>query len=166
MPRPSEFDRATLNATLARQYQVISRGQALASGMTKNALAHRLRAGGPWQRLLPGVFLAVTGAPANDQRDMAALLYAGPGSLLTGTAALRLWGVRAPNNSMIDVLIPDSKQRKSAGFVRIRPTARMPTEAFKTGPLRLAPLARAVGDAARSMSARTDVRALVATVVQ
>jgi hypothetical protein len=166
MSRSSEFDRAALNAILARQYQVISRSQALASGMTQSALGHRLRAGGRWQRLLPGVFLAVTGAPTSDQRDIAALLYAGPGSLLTGAAALRLWGVRAPYASMIDVLIPDSKQRKSAGFARIRPTARMPEEVPTAGPLRFAPLARAVGDAARSLSRLADVRALIAAVVQ
>lgn len=166
MPRSSEFDRVALTAVLSRQYQVITRSQALASGMTRSALVHRLRAGGPWQRLLPGVFLAVTGAPTSDQRDIAALLYAGSGSLLTGTAALRLWGVRAPYSSLIDVLIPDSKQRKSAGFVRIRATARMPAEVFISGPRRFAPLARAVGDTARSMSALGDVRALVAAVVQ
>ena len=68
----------------------------MACGMTESTLQHRLRVGGPWQRLLPGVFLTVTGVPTSDQRDVAALLYAGPGSLLTGTAALRLWGVRAP----------------------------------------------------------------------
>jgi hypothetical protein len=166
MPRYSEFDRSALTAILSRQYQVITRSQILATGMTESALVHRLRAGGPWQRLLPGVFLAVTGAPASDQRDLAALLYAGPGSLLTGTAALRLWGVRAPYSSLIDVLIPDSKQRKSAGFVRIRATARMPSEVFTAGPLRFAPLARAVGDTARSPSRLADVRALVAAVVQ
>jgi hypothetical protein len=60
MSRSSEFDRAALNATLARQYQVISRSQAMANGMTNNALAHRLRAAGPWQRLLPGVYLTVS----------------------------------------------------------------------------------------------------------
>jgi hypothetical protein len=166
MPRSSEFDRAALNAILARQYQVISRSQAMASGMTKNALAHRLRRSGPWQRLLPGVYLAVTGVPTNDQRDVAALLYAGSGSLLTGTAALRLWGVRAPYTSVIDVLIPGSKQRKSAGFVRIRATARMPKETHAVGPRRIAPLPRAVGDTARTLSRLADVRALVASVVQ
>jgi hypothetical protein len=166
MPRSSEFDRAALTAIRARQYQVITRSQVLASGMTENALEYRLRAGGPWQRLLPGVFLTVTGAAAPEQRDMAALLYAGPGSLLTGVAALRLWGVRAPYTSLIDVLIPDSKQRRSAGFVRIRATARMPTEVFTTGPRRFAPLARAVGDTARDLSKLADVRALVAAVVQ
>jgi very-short-patch-repair endonuclease len=166
MPRSSEFDRTALNVILAQQYQVISRSQAMASGMTKDALAHRLRAAGPWQRLLPGVYLAVTGVPTSDQRDVAALLYAGPGSLLSGTAALRLWGVRAPYSSVIDVLIPDSKQRKSAGFVRIRATARMPEEMHAVGPRRIAPLARAVGDTARTLSRLADVRALVAAVVQ
>lgn len=166
MPRSSEFDRAALAAIRARQYQVITRSQALASGMTENTLDYRLRAGGPWQRLLPGVFLTVTGAATTEQRDIAALLYAGPESLLTGAAALRLWGVRAPYSSFIDVLIPDSKQRKSAGFVRIRPTARMPPEVLTSGPRRFAPLARAVGDTARSMTRLADVRALVAAVVQ
>jgi hypothetical protein len=165
MPRSSDFDRAAMAAILARQYRVISRGQAMACGMTESTLQHRLRAGGPWQRLLPGVFLTVTGAPTSDQRDVAALLYAGPRSLLTGTAALRLWGVRAPYSSMIEVLIPDAKQRKSAGFVRIRPTTRMP-EGVPAGSRRIAPLARAVGDTARTLSRLADVRALVAAVVQ
>lgn len=166
MPRSSEFDRVALAAIRARQYQVITRSQALASGMTQNTLNYRLRSGGPWQRLLPGVFLTVTGTATNEQRDIAALLYAGPESLLTGAAALRLWGVKTPHSGFIDVLIPDSKQRKSAGFVRIRPTARMPAEVLTTGPRRFAPLARAVGDTARSMSRLADVRALIAAVVQ
>jgi very-short-patch-repair endonuclease len=166
MPRSSKINRAALRAILSQQYQVVTRSQVLASGMTQSALVHRLRAGGPWQRLLPGVFLAVTGAPTSEQRDIAALLYAGPESLLTGAAALRLWGVRAPYTSTIDVLIPESKQRKSAGFVRIRPTARMPEQVLVTGPRRFVPLARAVGDTARSLSSLADVRAIVAAVVQ
>ena len=166
MPRFSEFDRTALTAILARQYQVISRSQVLACGMPERALGYRLRAGGPWQRLLPGVFLAVTGTPTCDQRETAALLYAGPGSALTGSAALRLWGVRAPYASTIDVLIPASRQRRSAGFVRIHATTRMPGEAFTVGPRRLVPLVRAVGDTARSLSRLADVRALVAAVVQ
>jgi very-short-patch-repair endonuclease len=166
MSRSRQTDDVALAAILARQYQVISRSQALASGMTESTLDYRLRAGGPWQRLLPGVFLTVTGSPTSDQRDIAALLYAGPESLLTGFAALRLWGVRAPYTSMIDVLIPVSKQRKSAGFVRIHTSRRMPEETLTSGPQRYAPLARAVGDTARSLSRLADVRALVATVVQ
>ena len=166
MPYSSDFDRAAVTAILARQYQLITRSQVLGCGLSESALVHRLRAGGPWQRLLPGVFLALSGTPTSEQRDLAALLYAGPGSLLTGTAALRLWGVRAPATSIIDVLVPASKQRKNAGFVRVHLTTRMPEQALTAGPRRFAPLPRAVGDCARGLGRLTDVRTLVATVVQ
>jgi hypothetical protein len=68
MTRSTQHDHAALAATLTRQYQVISRSQVLAHGMTTSALRQRLRSGGPWQRLLPGVFLAVTGTPTTEQR--------------------------------------------------------------------------------------------------
>jgi hypothetical protein len=56
--------------------------------MSDNAMQYRIRAGGPWQVLLPGVYLGTTGAPNLVQKEMAALLYAGPGSLITGQTAL------------------------------------------------------------------------------
>lgn len=62
---------------LSAQRNVITRGQAYACGLTRNALSHRIRAAGPWQRMLPGVYLAVTGRPSREQREMAALLYGG-----------------------------------------------------------------------------------------
>jgi len=73
MTRSHRLDHAALAAVLASQYQVITRKQALARGVTPSALRQRLRTGGPWQRLLPGVFLAVTGTPTTDQRNVAAL---------------------------------------------------------------------------------------------
>ena len=93
-----------------------------------------------------------------------------PGAVAPGTfgdrAATENVGGRCQAASLIDVLIPDSKQRRSAGFVRIRATARMPEEMYAVGPRRIAPLARAVGDTARTLSRLADVRALVAAVVQ
>ena len=166
MTRSTKHDQAALAATLARQYQVISRGQAMVLGMTASALQHRLRPGGPWQRLLPGVFLAVTGTPTIDQRSVAALVYAGPGGLITGTAAVGLWGVLAPRSTVIDVLIPAARQRRSTGFARIHLTERMPDRVFTAGPIRLVPLSRAVADAARGMTTLADVRAVVAAAVQ
>ncbi len=166
MTRSTRHNQAALAATLARQYQVISRRQAMAHGMTTSALRQRLRVGGPWQRLLPGVFLAVTGTPTPEQRNVAALLYAGSGSLITGSAAVRLRGVPTPASSVIDVLIPAARQRRNAGFVRVHPTVRMPEEMVTVGPVRLAPLARAVADTARGLTRLPDVRALVAAVVQ
>ena len=71
-------DTEQLADVLRRQNHVIGRGQALACGLTPAGLMHRIRAGGPWQRLLPGVYLAVTGTVTAEHREMAALLYTGP----------------------------------------------------------------------------------------
>jgi hypothetical protein len=166
MSSSTRLDKAALTGILVSQYQVISRRQALASGLTPSALHHRLRADGPWQPLLPGVFLAATGTPTSDQRCVAAMLYGGAGSQLTGTAALRFWSIRAPYTASVDLLIPAARRRKSTGFVRVHPTIRMPDQAVAVGPLRLAPIPRAVADAARGLAKLADVRALIAAVVQ
>ena len=77
-----------LGELLDRQFSVASRGQLLSLGMKDTAMQWRVRPGGPWQALLPGVYLGLTGAPNLPQQQMAALLYAGAGSLITGPAAL------------------------------------------------------------------------------
>lgn len=155
-----------LAAMLRAQRNVIARGQALDCGMTPRALEHRNRMGGPWQRLLPGVYLAVTGDPGLAQKETAALLYAGTGSVLTGPAALRRHGISAPDIGKIDVLIPANRQRRNCGFVTIRYTTRMP-ELICGGELAsFAYAERAVADTARSLTGLRDVRALVAAAVQ
>ena len=52
-----KLDGDALLARLAAQHGVISRAQTVACGMTAGTLRHRIRAGGPWQPLLPGVYL-------------------------------------------------------------------------------------------------------------
>src|SRR5262249_5252289 len=94
MPPSTRLDQDALFRILEKQVDVISRHQALAAGLTRHALGHRLRPGGPWQGLLPGVYMAVTGAPTTLQEEMAALLYAGPGSVITGPAAPRSHHIR------------------------------------------------------------------------
>jgi very-short-patch-repair endonuclease len=82
MTRRPDFDHRLLAEMLRKQHDVVTRRQTVDCGMTDKALRYRIRRGGPWQRLLPGVYLAVTGTPTIDQRDMAGLLYAGPGRSL------------------------------------------------------------------------------------
>jgi hypothetical protein len=113
---------------LERQQGVISRSQALATGMTDNGVRHRLRAGGPWQTLLPGVYLTVTGQPTRLQREMAALLYAGPVSAITGPSALLSWGMTGVDARYVDVLVPARCARASRQFVRVRRTKRTPRQ--------------------------------------
>ena len=68
-----------LRHVLQAQYQVITRRQAVLCGLPHSTLDRFMAPGGPWQRLLPGVYLAVTGTATQDQREMAALLYAAHG---------------------------------------------------------------------------------------
>lgn len=46
-----------LGELLDQQLSVVSRGQLLSLGMNDNAMQYRVRPGGPWQVLLPGVYL-------------------------------------------------------------------------------------------------------------
>ena len=115
---------------LDQQLCVVSRGQLLDLGMKDTAMQWRVRAGGPWQALLPGVYLGLTGAPNLLQKEMAALLYAGPGSFITGPVALMHHGLRTPVAlEIVDVLVPGGRQRVSTGFARLHRTSRMPSSA-------------------------------------
>src|ERR1700753_3049312 len=104
MSRTASYDQRRLADMLRRQHLIIGRDQALACGLTRAAVEHRIRPGGPWRRLLPGVYVAVTGRVSAEQQEMAALLHAGPRSVLTGLAAVRRYGIRVPEVRTIDVL--------------------------------------------------------------
>ena len=166
MTRSTRLDVAALSSTLRLQHDVIALRQATACGMTRDALAHRLRPGGPWQQLLPRTYLAVTGTPTVDQKEMAALLYAGPRSVLTGRAALRGQGLANVAPSVIDVLVPASCQRKGAAFVAIHRTTRMPDHVIVVGRLLYAMPPRAIADTVRCLADLRAARAVVASAVQ
>jgi hypothetical protein len=107
---------------------------------------------------------------------MAALLYGGPRSVLTGMAALRRHdlpgqrptsrGFAADQPDMIDILVPRAMQRVHAGFVRLHRTARLPELICVAGEARFVLPPRAVADAARPMTDINSVRAVVAGAVQ
>jgi hypothetical protein len=166
MTPTTKLNRALLADLLRKQHAVIARHQTVTCGMTADALWARIRPGGAWQRLLPGVYLTLTGTPTTDQRDMAGLLYGGPGSLLTAAAALRRLGLKAPRIDVVDVLVPAARRRQSTGFVRVLRTSRMPEQACITGQIRFTMAARAVADAARTLKDLGEVRAVVAGSVQ
>ena len=166
MTASTTLNRALLAETLLKQHDVIARRQAITCGMSERGLRHRLRADGPWQPLLPGVYLARNGSPGIDQRDMAALLYAGPGSVITACAALKRLGIRAPSISYVDVLVPAKRRRQSVGFVRVQLTTRMPGLVCVSGKIHFTMVPRAVADAARAMTSIREVRAVVADAVQ
>jgi hypothetical protein len=155
-----------LLALIEAQRQVISRAQALRGGMSPHAVAHRLRPGGPWRNLLPGVYQTVTGTPTQAQREIAALLYAGPRSVITGSAALRHHHLQAPHSDHLDVLVPVQAQRQSISYVRLHRTRRLPEIADVLPHRRDALPHRAAADAARLMTSLRETRAVIAAAVQ
>jgi hypothetical protein len=159
-------DTAALEALLRKQDRVLSRTEALRNGLTRRQLEHRIRPGGPWQRLLPGVYLTVTGTPTRQQLEIAALRYAGPGSALTGLTALRRHGVRVPEHTVITVLARRGRRRADQSFVRVLPTTRMPEYVCVTGQVKFTMVARAIADAARELRSFRDFRAVLADSVQ
>ncbi len=134
--------------------------------MTEAALRHRTRVDGPWNVVLPGIYLAHNGSLAGGQREIAAVLYAGRGCVVTGQAALQHQGVRVPLSEFVDVLIPDAAKRQSVGFVRTHRTTRMPERPWVRDGMRWAPVARAVADVARGEAEFRVVRGVVADAVQ
>jgi len=166
MGRTTRLERNALEQLLGQQLDVIARHQALDAGMSGSALRQRLQPGGPWRKLLPGVYLAATGTPDMLQQEMAALLYAGSDSLITGLAALCYHRIGKTRPDLIDVLVPATRQRHDAAFVRLHRTIRMPERICEVGRIRYVPSPRAVADTVRDMTSLRDVRAVVADAVQ
>jgi hypothetical protein len=175
MSRLAIFDRVQLARVLARQHQVISRDQAFACAMSQAALRYRIRPDGPWQPILPGVYLAGRGAAGRNQRASAAWAYAGRAIAITGVAALEWHATlvdqpgswrKAENPDAVDVLVPVNCRRQDAGFARLHRTALPPPRIYDDGDVGYVPVPRAVADAARYGTAMSDIRALVAGAVQ
>ncbi|GAB2686293.1 hypothetical protein GCM10027271_56150 [Saccharopolyspora gloriosae] len=135
-------------------------------GVPRQTVYHRASIGGPWKRLLPGVIMLSSGTPTLEQRHDAALRYAGTGAMITGLAACRLHGMtRLPETDEVHMLIPEARKRASKGFAEIERTTRLPSPVTRDG-FRVAPLVRALLDAARRLPSLDQVRALLAEAVQ
>lgn len=166
MPTKSVYDRKALSNIILEQFGVVDRDQALACGLRRSSLDYLIRPGGRWQRILPGVYATTTGTLTPDQREMAALLHAGPKSVITGATAVRRHNLRCAGLNEIDVLVPTDVRVHSVRFVRILQTTRMPNDLYSISRIRFTVPERAVADAARAMTRLNDVRAVVAEAIQ
>ncbi|GAA1196864.1 hypothetical protein [Prauserella alba] len=138
----------------------------------KSTVYRRCLPGGPWQRLLPGIILLENSPPTLDQQLTAALLYGGPGALITGVHACRRQGLRlnkfgttARDPEKIHILIPHTHRVESSGFVLVERTRRMPRSTYIDG-VPVAPVRRAALDAARRLRADEPVANLLFEAMQ
>ncbi|MGI8681050.1 MAG: hypothetical protein ACR2JO_02720 [Mycobacteriales bacterium] len=155
-----------LAAILARQDRLVRRDQALGAGLSKGALRHRLRPGGPWQIVLPAVYAAFTGDLLPHHRLRAALLWAGANAMLGGPTAAVAHRLRSvPRCPHVHLLIAAATKRVSTGFVVVERSWRLPSPVLIDG-LPTTPLGRAVLDTCRRLGDLDTVRAVVAESVQ
>ncbi|MFD8703539.1 hypothetical protein ACFV1W_13055 [Kitasatospora sp. NPDC059648] len=168
----------SLEELAKRQQNVVTASQLRARGVPARVVTEHCRRGGPWQRLLPRVYLLQSGEPTPEQRMWAALLYAAQngreegrreGAVITGAAALALYGFasvpRLPAVTGVDVLVPRQRRLKDAGDVRILRTERELVARSVHG-LACAPVARAVADALCEWTAEGDAAVPVREVLR
>ncbi|GAA3371615.1 hypothetical protein GCM10020367_23000 [Streptomyces sannanensis] len=178
-PRP-------LSHLTCAQRRVLSAGQLRDHGVSTAQATAQCRPGGPWQQLLPGVFVLHSGPPTSEERLHGVLLYARrppaaasrripaqtgayDGAMITGLAALALhrFASAPPLLSIdrIDVLIESSRRLRSTRCARlIRAQALPPAQQIADVPV--APVPRALADAVAGLSDATVVRRLLTEAVR
>lgn len=184
-PRP-------LRHLTAAQRRVMSAAQLREHGVSGTETTAHCRPGGPWQQLLPGVFLLHPGPPTSEERLHGVLLYAGrppakeagavpaqpgPGTphaayadaMITGLAALTLHRFSSapplPSLEHIDVLVAGSRRLRSTGCARLVRAHALPTPQQITG-LAVAPVPRALADAVALLRDAGAVRRLLTEAVR
>ena len=165
MPRRCIVDPA-FDALLRAQDYVVHRDQALAAGLTPDAIDHRL-ASGQWQVLLPCVYLCHPGEPARRQRLVGALLYCGEGACIDGVDACSFYGLKAAgvDHEIVNVVVPDGSPARSMWWVRVRRSS-SPLAVTTTEMLRYLAPAPAVVAATRRMTIERKVIALFSEAAQ
>jgi len=147
------------------QLGVVTRRELLNDGVTPADIRWRL--GRSWRALLPGVILLSPSLATPDQRQVGALLYAGPHSWLAGPTALSRHGWPGlAATTWTHVLVPESHRSRDVAWLSIRRTGFTDERVVERGPLRYSCLPRALVDAAALAPDDAECRALLIEGVQ
>lgn len=163
------------------EQRVLSLHQLRSHGVSPADAAERCRPGGPWQQVLPQVYLLHSGPPSSRERLLAALLYAdrdrqahgplggGREAMVTGLAALALHRFSCvpplPGLPRIDVLVGRQCRVRDAGEVAVHRTRALPRPQEVSG-LPCAPVPRALADAVAGLDDTDTVRRLLTEAVR
>ncbi|MFG2716809.1 hypothetical protein ACGFW5_00655 [Streptomyces sp. NPDC048416] len=171
------------------QRRVLRADQLRAHGVSAARAAAQCRPGGPWQQLLPGVYVLHPGPVTSEERLHGALLYAGwpatgrakavpaqgqahaepPAAVVTGLAALALhrFSSAPPLLSLdrIELLVPRTRRLRSTGCVQLVRAHVMPGAEMIAG-VPVAPVPRALADAVAVLDDAETVRRLLTEAVR
>jgi very-short-patch-repair endonuclease len=117
-----------VNETIADQDGVISRSQALATGLTIAAIRTRLEEG-DWSVIQPGVYLSAQHVRSAATDVRAASLWAGASAVVSGAAAAWWWDLTDLLPTVVEVTTPRTGHRRSRTEVSVvrRPLDRVDT---------------------------------------
>lgn len=151
----------------SRQRGVVSRAQLLAAGLTERQIDGRL-ARGSLHRIHRGVYFVGHPVPVSLGPQMAALLAAGPGAVLSHRSAAELHGLLPPlPETAIDVTVPTQRRRRRG--VRVHRHRLVTSEMTHRAGLPVTTVARTLRDLASFLSeheleraaAEAEVRGLI-----
>jgi hypothetical protein len=96
---------------ILQRYQagVVTRAQAFRSGLSRGAIAHRV-ATGRWQRIYEGVYVTFSGPVSREAQLWAAVLYAGPGAVLSHETAAELQRLLDKSAPLIRLTVPPARR--------------------------------------------------------
>jgi len=104
---------------------------------------------GEWTRLQPGVYRLGSNNPSLDELEIAAMLAAGDGAVLSHLSAARRLGLDVPRESSVQITIPASRRIPRLRGVQVCSSRDLiETQTTKRGPFRLTHLARTMVDLA------------------
>ncbi|HWG27974.1 hypothetical protein [Actinospica sp.] len=166
MTKCTNYDKGAVERLFETQGGLATRAQLIELGVPPSTLRLREGPDRPWSRVLKGVCASRADALKGLGRIRAALLYAGPGAIVTGLAALRVHRVAAArtDDPRIKVLIPHGRRRQSHGFVLVGRTTR-PPEPVRIEGCAVAPLPRAAVDACLDLKDKEFVRSIINELV-
>jgi hypothetical protein len=109
---------ASLREQALWQAGLITREQALRSGLSRSAVTSKLDHG-RWMRVYQGVYATFTGSMGRDAQLWASLLYAGPGARLSHETAAELIRLMDRRSRLIHITIPAGRRVLSPAGVMI-----------------------------------------------
>ncbi len=164
--RRRDFDPIDLDVALRGREFVMRHDELRQLGVSMSSITRRISPHGPWQRMLPGVVLAHSGAASRRELQLAAIAFTNGDGVITGPDALVAHGLRSVQLlPVVCVLVPIRRQRKSMTFVAVERTRHLP-DAVRVSGLPYAPAPRALIDSCRRIENLAAVRGLVSGAVQ
>lgn len=126
----------------AKQFGVVAWSQLLALGVSPHFVERRV-ASGEWERTQLGVYRLRPGEWTLEMREMAALLGAGRGAVLSHQSAARKLGLDVPNISPICITIAETRRARAMVGVEIyRSRDLRPEDVVERGPFRVTSVLR------------------------